>query len=127
MLLSRRYITFNGGNGCSLLGIGRSPYSIRVGGRDCLGKNLGIVHAGDATATVVAAGRDDLFRACIGRPETVGERCRQEIVRKQVVAILAGLVMGISVLEMLQVCVRQGMPGDLVASRKQVLQLRPGL
>ena len=88
MLLSRRYITFNGGNGRSLLGIGRSPCSMRVGGRDCLGKNLGIVHARDTTSTVVAAGRDDLFRACIERPERVGERCRQEIVREQVVAIL---------------------------------------
>lgn len=79
MLLSRRYITFNSGNGRSLLGIGRSPCSIRIGGRDRLGKNLGIVHAGDTTSTVVAAGRDDLFRAGIKRPARPCRRPRDRV------------------------------------------------
>lgn len=68
---------------------------------------------------------DDLFRASIERPERVGERCRLKTVHKQVIAILADLVVGGSVLEMLQVGMCQSMSRDLVPGRIQVLQLRP--
>ncbi len=52
MLLGCRYISFDGGDGRPLLGIGWSPCCIRVSGWDGLSKDLVIVHTGDATSTV---------------------------------------------------------------------------
>src|SRR5690242_20592115 len=103
VLLRRRHIALDRGDGGTLLRIRRRPCRVWVSRWDRLGKHFGVVNARDTTTAIVAAIGDDLLSTTIERAERISKSGRLKSVTQQIVAVLAHLVARVGGLQRFQI------------------------